>query len=71
MKLIRGVIGTGGPITLRDLPTAPTLPRRGEEAPMPRLPRITRTDVALTCLSAAVELAGVVYFVHRRKWFRV
>lgn len=34
------------------------------------MPRMTRTDVVLTVLSACVEAAGLAYFVHRRGWFR-
>lgn len=34
------------------------------------MPRLTRTDVALTVVSALLEAAGLAYFIHRRGWFR-
>lgn len=35
-----------------------------------RRPRLTRTDVVLSCISAAIEATAVCYVIHRKGWFR-
>jgi hypothetical protein len=44
--------------------------QRGLRVLLMRRPHLTRTDVVLTVISACLEAAGLVYFVHRRGWFR-